>query len=595
MTVVRQLGVYVVVGLVFLAAQSTRAQSGARAQSQTSSISPSADWPLHNLALSNSRYSPLDEINASNAGALRQAWTFDAPASGNIGSMTPIVVDGVMYFNSGSTLFAVDGATGKNVWTFRLPQSFQGGGRGPAYGDGRIYAFGPSVMYAVDAKTGTAVESFGKNGVLRIVNDVLRFKYPGKFPVEFEPTALGYSMTNPPTYFNGTLYVGMPFSDSLLPGGLLAAVDGRTGAIKWVFNTVPQGPQDDGWDLAKDTWSGPNRFGGGIWTTPAIDPELGMIFVNAANPSPNYDGSSRKGANLFTNSLVALNLSTGKLMWHFQTLHHDIWDWDLVSGPVLFDVQVGGRTLKGIGSLGKNCHATFLNRQDGRPINPIVETVVPTVTDVPGDQVWPTQPVAYTAFGQPQLPFCSVYPIVRDPALATRVRPSYYPYQVGEFVITAPGNTGGSNYGGPSFSPRTGLLYATGKNDAWSIKVKPVGDTLKPGPGNMGHFGVIAERGETGVTPTTSVAAYEPGTGRLAWQVELAGLTNGGTVVTAGDVLFQTIGNGDIHALDARTGKSLFRFTAPKGIRASPLTYRSKGKQFVAIVATNSVLSFALP
>jgi glucose dehydrogenase len=583
-------------GLALLAGLTAGAPEERGALAQTAVSRPAAgDWPLHSLDLANSRYSPLDEITPSNAGRLRTAWSFTLPSPHNINSMTPLVVDGMMYFNSGSTLFALDGATGKSVWTFELPQKFQGGGRGPAYGDGRVYAFGPSIMYAVDAKTGKAVESFGQGGALRIVEDVLRFKYPGKFPEKFEPTSLGYLMTNPPTYANGTLYVGMPFSDSLLPGGLLAAVDGRTGAVRWVFNTVPQGPQDDGWELAKDTWSGTARYGGGIWTTPSIDPDLGLIYINAANPSPNYDGSSRKGINLFTNSIIAINMSTGRRVWHFQTLHHDIWDWDIVSGPLLFDVQAGGRTVKGVGALGKNCHATFLNRESGEPLNPIVETVVPTTTDVPGEQVWPTQPVAYTAFGQPQLPFCSVYPIVRDPELAKRVRPSYHPYLVNEFVITAPGNTGGANYGGPSFSPRTGLFYATGKNDAWSIKVKPVGDSLKPGPGNMGHFGVIGGRGETGVTPTTSVAAYDPATGRMAWQVELPGTTNGGTVATAGDMLFQAIGNGDFYALDAASGKTLFKSTAGRSIRASPLTYRAGGKQYVAIAAINTVHSFALP
>ena len=554
----------------------------------------SGNWSLHNFDLANSRYAPLAEITAANANQLRVKWSYTAPSGASFAAMTPLVVDGVMYFNSGSRLFAIDGATGVARWTVEFPQSFPGGGRGPAHGDGRIYAFGPSVLYAVDAKTGTPIESFGENGMLQIVNAALEFKYPGKYAKDFDPTTLGYSMTNPPTYWNGTLYVGLPFSDSLLPGGLLAAVDGRTGAVKWVFNTVPQGPQDDSWDVTKDTWSGPNRYGGGIWTTPAIDPQLGMIYFNAGNPSPNYDGSSRKGINLFTNSIVALDLATGRRKWHFQTVHHDIWDRDLVSGPVLFDVQAAGRTIKGVASLGKNCHAVFLNRETGQPINPIVEEVMPTTTDVPNEQVWPTQPVAYTANGLPQLPFCSTYPIVSDPELAKRVRPSLYPYQVNEFVINAPGNTGGANYGGPSFSARTGWLYTTGKNDAWSIKVKPVADTLKPGAGNMGHYSVIAERGNTGITVTTSVAAYEPGTGRQVWIVELPGSTSGGSVVTAGDVIFQPIGS-DLYALDARSGRTLFKHTLPRNIRATPLTYTAGGRQHVAIVATAEIFTFALP
>jgi glucose dehydrogenase len=248
-------------------------------------------------------------------------------------------------------------------------------------------------------------------------------------------------MTTPPTYHNGTLFIGVPFADSLINGGLVIAADGKTGALKWVFRAVPQGPNDDGWELAKDTWRGSaKRQGGGIWTQPAIDPELGLLYINVSNPSPNYDGSSRKGTNLFTNSVVALNLTSGKLAWHFQAIHHDIWDWDLVTGPTLFDVTVDGRTIKGVGALAKSCYAYLLNRDTGQPINPMVETPVVTKTDVPNEEVWPTQPIPYTSRGIPQQPFCATYPKVNDPELAKLVRPSFHPYLANEFVITSPGN-----------------------------------------------------------------------------------------------------------------------------------------------------------
>ena len=232
----------------------------------------------------------------------------------------------------------------------------------------------------------------------------------------------------------------------------------------------------------RDTWCCGRRVGGGIWTQPAIDPDLDMIFFNAANPAPDYDGSARRGTNLFTNSIIALRLSTGELLWHFQTVHHDIWDKDMVAGPVLFDATVNGRTVQGLGSAGKVCFVYLLDRETGMPINPIVETTVPTTTDVPGEEVWPTQPIPYTQRHVPQVPFCAVYPKVEDPELAKRARPLFHPYLVNEFVITSPGQDGGADYGGPAFSPRTGLFYASGKNDAVSHKVKPAGDTVQPGP-----------------------------------------------------------------------------------------------------------------
>src|SRR5262249_46863215 len=152
-------------------------------------------------------------------------------------------------------------------------------------------------------------------------------------------------------YANGKVYVGTGTADSLIPGGVVMAIDGKTGAIDWAFRLVPQGPRDDGWEIAKDTWSGPNRQGGGVWTQPAVDPETGLLYVNVSNPSPNYDGSSRTGINLFSNSIVALRLDTGKLAWYSQAIHHDIWDWDLMTGPTLFDMTVGGRPVKAIASL----------------------------------------------------------------------------------------------------------------------------------------------------------------------------------------------------------------------------------------------------
>jgi len=310
--------------------------------------------------------------------------------------------------------------------------------------------------------------------------------------------------------------------------------------------------------------------------------------------SPDFDGSARLGENLFTNSTIALNLATGKLAWYYQTIHHDIWDWDLVSGPILFDVQAGGRTIKAIASPGKTCYLYIWDRQTGKPINPMVETVVPTHTDVPGDQVWPTQPIPYTAQGIPQQPFCTIYPQVEDPELAKRVRPIFHPYLVNEFVITSPGNVGGANFGPPSFSPRTGFVYATGKNDAWSIKVKPVGDSIKSGKPAVGFIENIGERGPIGMKPNQTVAAYNPATGERTWYVDLPGTTNAGNFVSAGDIVFQAVGT-DFYGLDARTGKQVFKATLPAPARASAVSYQSGGRQYIAIAATRAVVGYGLP
>jgi glucose dehydrogenase len=571
----------------------SRSSTAARGVPNATS-SENTNWSLHSLDLRNSRYSLLDEITPSNADKLTVAWSLPIDAKDLVAQMTPLVIDGIMYFNSGSKLFAVDAASGKSVWTLQVEPSFPGRNtRGPVYGDGIIYAAGQAVMYAVNAKTGKLEQSFGDKGLLRVVNKALEFRAPGKYPADLQSESLGYRMSSPPTYFNGMLYVGMADGDNLLPGSRMVALNGKTGAVKWVFTTVPQGPHDDGWEIAKDTWSH-LRLGGGIWTQPAIDAELGRLYFNAANPTPDYDGTMRKGANLFSNSTIALNLETGKLAWYYQTVHHDLWDKDLPAGPLLFDINAGGKTIKAVAAAGKTCYLYIWDRETGQPINPMVETPVPTKTDMPGEEPWPTQPIPYTSYGVPQQPFCATYPIVADPELAKRVRPAFHPFLSQEAIIISPGLSGGANYGPLSFSPRTGLLYVTGKNSAYSHQVKVVGDTLKPGLGAPGHYGPIARVGDSGMIPTTNLAAYNALTGEQVWRTELPGVTSSGNFVTAGGVVFQGAGNGEFGAFDATTGRQLFKYPT-RPIRASPLTYSVKGKQYVSVVATDVIVTFGLP
>ena len=567
------------------------------AQRQAPGVGSSAggDWPLHNLDLHNSRFSALDQISTSNAGTLVTRWAADLPKGTSVGSATPVVLDGVMYLNAGSKLFALDAATGKQRWARDLEPASPQGGRGPAYGDGTLYVTSVALIYAVDVHSHAPVASFGRNGVVNVAKAALEFKDPGRYAADFDPASIGYMISSAPTYANGMLFIGLAQADSLIPGGLVVALDGRSGRITWVFRAIPQAATDDGWDIAKDTWRGGDRLGGGLWTQPAVDPDLGIVYVNVSNPSPNFDGSSRKGANLFTNSIVALNLVTGKLLWHFQTLHHDIWDWDLVTGPTLFDVPVNGKRVKALASLAKTCYVFAVDRESGRPMFAVVETPVPMKTDVPGEEVWPTQPIPYTARDVPQMPFCATYPPhVSDPELAARRRPIFHPFQVNEFLIVAPGVRGGPNRGSSSFSPRTGLLYVTGMNDANSVKVKPVGGSLKPGPGSPGQYGTIAEQGKSGVTQSQNVAAFNPATGDLAWVTELPGITHGGNLVTAGEVVFQAIGR-EFYALDAKSGARLTHVSLGAAMTSSPLTYVAGGRQYVALASGSTVVAVGLP
>ena len=563
-------------------------------------VAQSTDWSSQNLNLDNNRFAPLDEIDTANVNRLVERWSYEVGPTDNIAQATPLVVDGIMYLHSHSTLFALNSATGEELWTAVLDSGPDAVSpvRGPTFANGNIYAYRGADLYAMNAGTGAPVESFGNQGVLQVVSNALQQQYPDDYPPNVDPVRIGYRITTPPAYHAGTMYVAAALSEGHIPGGLVIATDADTGAIKWVFNTIPQGPRDEGWEIARDTWGDGARAGGGIWTQPAIDPELGTVYVNAGNPSPDYDGSARVGINLFSNSTIALDLETGELRWYYQAVHHDLWDWDHVTGPVLFDVtDDDGRTVKGVAAAGKNCLFYMWDRETGTPLHAMVETQVPTETDVPGEQVWPTQPIPHNAAGVPMTPLCATFVELDDPELASRSSQFYAPYWVSKEVIVP---HGGSSFGSPSFSPHTELVYVTGKNGAISLVVNPVGDSLEPGPDARGHtdnFSSI-DRISEAFPPTVTVSAYDPVSGEQAWQVVLPAQSSigaSGNMVTAGNLVFQGVEDGGFYALDAETGAELYRFDAPRPIRASPMTYQIDGKQYVTFVATNTVVTLALP
>jgi quinoprotein glucose dehydrogenase len=373
------------------------------------------NWALHNLDLAGTRYSTIDQINARNVKTLTPRWLFQYGIIDGVSNQTtPIVVDGTMYVTDPrGGVYAVNAADGHLLWSFDVTKLIGGGARegyifrnrGPAYADGVVYAGAGSFLLALDAKTGKPIPTFGENGQAHVILDVLRERYPEVTT----PISMGYWFTSAPQVHNGVIYIGSTRSESHIPGGHVLAVDAKTGKVKWVFNTVPQDERDQGWEIAGPTWVGGERNGGGIWETPAIDPELNMLYVAVANPFG--DSTKRAGMNLFSDSVVALTLDTGTLKWYFQQTHHDVWDYDTGSQPTLFDMTLRGQRVKALASASKNGFLYLLNRETGKPIHPIVETAVPTETDIPGEQPWPTQPIPHTAAGRPMAP---VSPVVAE-------------------------------------------------------------------------------------------------------------------------------------------------------------------------------------
>ena len=543
----------------------------------------SVSWPLHNLDLAGSRYSTLDQINTSNVKTLTPRWLFQHGVIDGVSNQTtPIVVDDVMYVtDSRGSVYAVNAVDGHVLWTYDVTSLIGGGraegyvfrNRGVCYADGVVYVAGGSFLFALDAKTGKPVPGFGKNGQASVILDVLKTRYPDAKTA----ISMGYWFTTAPQVHKGVLYIGSTRSESHIPGGHVFAVDAKTGKVLWHFNTVPQDEKDQAWEIAGPTWVGGERNGGGIWETPAIDPELGLLYVAVGNPFG--DSRKRAGQNLFTDSIIALALDTGKLAWYFQQTHHDVWDYDSGGPPILFDMEVRGRRVKAVAEASKNGYLYILNRETGEPVHPIKEMPVPTETALQGEQPWPTQPIPHAASGKPMSPVSPTFPMEIPPERLAKFKamPAFTP-PAPNYII-APGMGGGANYGSLSFSPRTGLLY-----------VNAIDDPLNAGRPPKGYF-----------------SAFDPTTGELKWQHVYDGYGQAGSVVTAGGLVFVGSGSntaGYFFAFDATSGQLLWKFNTGSGVFGSPAVYMANGEQYVAVASGGGergrrggdlILSFALP
>jgi quinohemoprotein ethanol dehydrogenase len=553
------------------------------AAAQMPASTAASDWPLHNLDLAGSRYSPLNQITRTNVKSLVPRWLFQHGVIDGVSNQTtPVIVDGAMYVtDSRGSVYALDAADGRLLWSYDVTSKLGGGARegyvfrnrGVVYGNGVVYTAAGSFIFALDAKTGKPVPTFGHDGQASVILDVLKQRYSDVTSA----ISMGYWFTTAPQYYRGVLYIGSTRSESHIPGGHVLAVDAATGTVRWHFNTIPQDEHDPGWDVAGPTWIGGERNGGGIWETPAIDPELGMIYVAVGNPFG--DSSKRAGLNLFTDSIIALTLETGRLKWYFQQTHHDVWDYDSGAPPILFDMRVGGRPVKALAESSKNGFLYLLDRETGKPIHPIKELPVPTADAGPGQSPWPSQPIPFTAKGEPMEPVCPIEPIdipAEQLARNTPVR-VFTPRRPNQ--IMAPGAGGGTNYSPLAYSPQTGYLY-----------VNAIDQPFNAGRGPKGYF-----------------SAYDPASGELRWRKIFEGFGQAGSVVTAGGLVFVGTGSniaGYFFAFDAQTGEELWRFNTGAGVFSSPSVYAVNGEQFVAVASGGGergrrggdlVASFALP
>jgi glucose dehydrogenase len=618
--------------------------------------SNAADWPMYSRDLAGTRYSPLAQIDAKNVSTLTQAWSRKLRGtSGNaVAEVTPIVVDGVMYLPASDRILALEADTGKEIWSYELPAG-QTPERGVAWWPGDrnnpprlIFATGSSVMsspvavkgaaepvhtlMALNAKTGKVDPGFGKEGAVDL--------------------SVGY--TGVPTIYKNVVMLGaaVPEMPVGLPGDT-RAYDASTGKKLWEFHSVPR-PGELGHDSwLNDGWKG--RSGVNTWGFYlTVDEQRGIVYMPFGGPAANYYGGDRPGSNLFANSLVAVDAVTGKYKWHFQTVHHDIWDSDLPPAPGLVDIVKDGKKIPALAAVGKTGWMFILDRATGKPVFGVEERPVPK-GDVPGEWYSPTQPfplkpppLARVAFSKEDI----VTAQDTTPEHAKACQELYekegglyndgpftpWPYHEAgspsKSAIQFPGMTGGVNWGGTATDPKSGYIFMQTHDNSlvgWMEKLQtgayygrgtegsklPFDRGSIVGPGPYHSFSVTMQGidGNAGAWPCQKppwarLIAVNANTGEIAWQVPLGlveGLPEGkqnagaagsaGPIVTAGGLVF--IGattDRRFRAFDSKTGKELWIAKLDKNVNANPMSYQAtNGKQYVAVMATDTLVVFALP
>jgi quinoprotein glucose dehydrogenase len=602
-----------------------------------------ADWPTYNRDLAGTRFSPLTQINTENVSRLVHTWTYrirpEGPPSPFGGSeATPIVLNGVMYLPASNRVVAVEADTGKEIWQYEVTGGGQVSRRGVSYwpGEGtepaRILFMTGQRLIALNAATGDLSSGFGKDGIV--------------------DTVVPYNSA--PTIFKNVVMIGANVNEVPIgPPGDTRAYDARTGKKLWDFHTVPRAGE-----LGNNTWGDgwKGRSGTNIWGfSVTVDEQRGIVYMPVSGPAANYWGGDRPGNNLFANSVVAVDAQSGKYKWHFQTVHHDIWDSDMPSAPGLVDIVQNGRTIPALASVGKTGYMFILDRTNGKPVFGVEERPVPK-GDVPGEWYSPTQPFPLTPPPLSKVSFKKEDMVSEADTTPEHVRACqelwdksggfenagpFTPFRFHEdgapprSTIQFPGGTGGVNWGGTATDPRLGYVFLNSHDTSlvgWVEKRKPgveySFDTRGsdapydrasvdgPGPFHTFSAPIKDASGKTLANlpcqrpPWARLVAVNANTGEIAWQTTLGinerlpegkqntgGSGSAGPTATAGGLVF--IGATDdrrFRAFDSKAGKELWAAKLDATATANPITYQGKnGKQYVAIVAGDSVVVFGLP
>ncbi len=666
--------------VVSLAASGAHAQQGAPT---------TGEWPTYGGDLGGSKYSPLDQIDATNFGDLEIAWSwqssdafmskttpaggewwapsdviFDAlndedpdrwrdslPPSTNNLKATPLMVGGRLFINMPTSAgAAIDAGTGDTLWVYN-PKTYEAGTttmtarwnqRGVAYwsdGEAERVFWGTSNGYliCVEAASGHPCADFGENGRVDLMRDIPRAVRGERDWLN----ALLYSVQSPPLVVGDTVITPASISSYNIsreaPPGWMRGFDPRSGRTKWTFHTIPQGDE-----FGNDTWGGDSwRVTGkvGVWSMMSADADLGLLYLPTNTAAPDYYGGHRPGANLFAESVVALDLETGERVWHFQAVHHGLWDYDFPAAPNLVNIDVNGRPVKALAQVSKQGFLYVFDRVTGEPLWPIEERAVPTDTDIAGELPWPTQPfptrpAPFEYQGTTIDDLVDFTPEIRQMAIEAvegfRLGPLFTPQSL-TGTIQRPSTGGGANWSGAGVDPETGLLYVPSVN-AFSVR-----NYREPGPGEGATLNIIENRGAGTRGPTmpqglplfkppySRMTAIDLGTGDHVWMQPMGSgdrIRNhpllrdldlpplGGDSSRAGPLVTKTLliyalttggtaGGPRLVALDKATGEVLASVDLPRGAIGTPMTYLLDDRQYIALTVGGSpvpeLIALALP
>lgn len=606
------------------------------------------DWPSYGADGASSKYVPFEQIAADNVDRLAMAWQWDSPDNATVArnhadenyaatpaayKVTPIAVDGILYLSTSfGRVAAVDGVSGEELWVFDSgsweagrPPNLGYNHRGVSWwSDGErdriLMPSNDGYLWSLDAVTGEPDPDFGEEGRIDLARGLGR-----------EIDRRAFTMMSAPLVYEDLVIMGSSIHDGPrykeAPPGHVRAFDVRTGEQEWIFHTIPQ----DG-EFGVETWEdGSWQYSGGtnVWTLMSVDEELGLVYLPIGTPTNDWYGGHRKGDNLFAESLVAVDGRTGEKVWHFQMVHHGLWDYDLPAAPNLVDVVVDGEPVKAVAQTSKQAFTYVLNRETGEPVWPIEERPVPRST-VPGErssptQPFPTRPAPFDLQGISDSTLIDFTPELREQALTNIAAFDYGPLYTPPSTrgtINLPGWSGGGGWQGAAADPETGILYVPSGTAPIVVQlVEP-----DPSESDMRYLrgGNTAVNGPEGLPltkpPYGRITAIDLNTGEHVWQVPHGegirqrlidmGIDDPGPVGApsrTGPLLTRSLlfvaqqdgGRAVLRAFDKQSGEVVHEIDLPSAPGATPMSYMAGGRQYIAMTLGGGtdafMVSFAIP